>query len=349
MSTVRGWCPARRRAGRGPTGIGKAALLDAACAQARARGAQGAAGAGRGAGVGFAFGLVRQLFARRLQGARRAGTVVGWPGTDVGAAGRRRGRGHVVRHRVRPVPARGRPRRVTAAAGRGGRCPRSGGWAISRPRAAELDAPIVVASRPRPPRRRAGGPAGRAPPTDPVPHARAPRSVRTRGRDRLRDQRRARPRPRSRRRSGRDPGLRRRQRRPQAVLRIAGVLLGLLAIGFLGVVGIALATPSVATSVGLGDVTPFVVPGAAAPPPAKAPTAPRVQVAKPKPKPRPVQVDAASPHSQPGPRRATPGHSDCVGSDSGTRPLTTRCSSWWAAFSWVINCSRCPRSNSIWR
>ena len=55
------------------------------------------------------------------------------------------------------------------------------------------------------------------------------------------------------------------------LLRIAGVLLGLLAIGFLGLVGIALATPSVATSVGLGDATPFVVPGAAASPPAKAP------------------------------------------------------------------------------
>jgi len=51
------------------------------------------------------------------------------------------------------------------------------------------------------------------------------------------------------------------------LLRITGVLLGLLAIGFIGVVGIAIATPSVATSVGLGDVTPFVVPGAAAPPP----------------------------------------------------------------------------------
>jgi len=82
------------------------------------------------------------------------------------------------------------------------------------------------------------------------------------------------------------------------LLRIAGVLLGLLAIGFLGLVGIALATPSVATSVGLGDATPFVVPGAAAPPPAKAPAAP-VQAAKPKPKPkakpRPVQVAAPEP------------------------------------------------------
>jgi hypothetical protein len=99
-----------------------------------------------------------------------------------------------------------------------------------------------------------------------------------------------------------DSGARRR------MLRIAGVLLGLLAIGFLGVVGVALATPSVATSVGLGDVTPFVVPGAAAPPPAKAPTAP-VQVAKPKskPKPRPVQVAASGPAApQPAPSHDEP-------------------------------------------
>jgi hypothetical protein len=94
------------------------------------------------------------------------------------------------------------------------------------------------------------------------------------------------------------------------LLRIAGVLLGLLAIGFLGLVGIALATPSVATSVGLGDATPFVVPGAAASPPAKAPAAP-VQAAKPKPKakPRPVQVAAPEPVAvapQPAPRHDQP-------------------------------------------
>ena len=94
------------------------------------------------------------------------------------------------------------------------------------------------------------------------------------------------------------------------LLRITGVLLGLLAIGFLGVVGIAIATPSVATSVGLGDVTPFVVPGAAAPPPAKAPTAP-VQAAKPKPKTkaRPAQVIApepVAPAPQPAPSHDEP-------------------------------------------
>lgn len=86
------------------------------------------------------------------------------------------------------------------------------------------------------------------------------------------------------------------------------MLLGLLAIGFLGVVGIAIATPSVATSVGLGDVTPFVVPGAAAPPPAKAPTAP-VQTAKPKPKARPARVTApepVAPAPQPAPSHDEP-------------------------------------------
>src|SRR3954447_5182540 len=71
------------------------------------------------------------------------------------------------------------------------------------------------------------------------------------------------------------------------LLRIVGVLIGLLSIGFLSIVGVALAVPTVATSVGLGDVTPFVVPGAAAPPPPKAPVAPapKVQV-KPQPKPQ---------------------------------------------------------------
>ena len=95
------------------------------------------------------------------------------------------------------------------------------------------------------------------------------------------------------------------------LLRITGVLLGLLAIGFLGVVGIAIATPSVATSVGLGDVTPFVVPGAAAPPPAKAPTAP-VQAAKPKPKTkaRPAQVIAPEPVAPATPARAQPRRAD---------------------------------------
>ena len=45
------------------------------------------------------------------------------------------------------------------------------------------------------------------------------------------------------------------------LLRITGVLLGLLAIGFLGVVGIAIATPSVATSVGLGACAALTLTG----------------------------------------------------------------------------------------
>jgi hypothetical protein len=64
-----------------------------------------------------------------------------------------------------------------------------------------------------------------------------------------------------------DSGTRRR------LLRIAGVLISLLSVGFLTVVGVALAVPPVTTSVGLGGVVPFIVPGAAAPPPAKAPPA----------------------------------------------------------------------------
>jgi outer membrane biosynthesis protein TonB len=81
------------------------------------------------------------------------------------------------------------------------------------------------------------------------------------------------------------------------LLRIVGVLIGLLSICFLAVVGVALAVPTVATSVGLGDVVPFVVPGAAAPPPPPAPPAPppfkpkkpAVVAPKPAPKPEPKQ------------------------------------------------------------
>ena len=78
------------------------------------------------------------------------------------------------------------------------------------------------------------------------------------------------------------------------LLRIVGVLLGLLSISFLAVVGVALAVPTVATSVGLGDVVPFVVPGAAAKPPPPAPPAPppfkpkKAPVVKPKPAPKVV-------------------------------------------------------------
>jgi len=71
-----------------------------------------------------------------------------------------------------------------------------------------------------------------------------------------------------------DSGTRRR------LLRIAGVLISLLSIGFLTVVGVALAVPPVTTSVGLGGVVPFIVPHAAAPPPPTAPTAPTARASR---------------------------------------------------------------------
>ena len=83
------------------------------------------------------------------------------------------------------------------------------------------------------------------------------------------------------------------------LLRIAGVLIALLSVGFLAVVGVALAVPSVAISVGLGDVLPFIIPGAAAPLAPKAPPTPRAQVAKPTPKPKPAAV--AAPTTKPKP------------------------------------------------
>jgi len=79
------------------------------------------------------------------------------------------------------------------------------------------------------------------------------------------------------------------------LLRVVGVLIGLLSISFLAVVGVALAVPTVATSVGLGDVVPFVVPGAAAKPPPPAPPAPPVF----KPKKAPVVKPKAEPKPEP--------------------------------------------------
>jgi hypothetical protein len=77
------------------------------------------------------------------------------------------------------------------------------------------------------------------------------------------------------------------------MLRITGVLIALLSIGFIAIVGVALAVPNVATSVGLGSVVPFIVPGAAAvPPPQQATPAPPVQLAQPKPRPKPSIVAA---------------------------------------------------------
>ena len=72
------------------------------------------------------------------------------------------------------------------------------------------------------------------------------------------------------------------------LLRLAGVLIALVSIGFIALVGVALAVPNVASSVGLGDVMPFIVPGAAVQPPPTALPAPRVQAAQPKPKPKPA-------------------------------------------------------------
>ena len=48
------------------------------------------------------------------------------------------------------------------------------------------------------------------------------------------------------------------------LMRLAGILIALLSIGFIAIIGVALAVPNVATSVGLGDVVPYMVPGAAA-------------------------------------------------------------------------------------
>jgi len=83
-----------------------------------------------------------------------------------------------------------------------------------------------------------------------------------------------------------DSGTRRR------LLRLAGVLIALLSIGFIAIVGVALAVPDVGTSVGLGNVMPFIVPGGAVQPPPKAQPAPAVQVAQPKPRPKPAIVVA---------------------------------------------------------
>jgi hypothetical protein len=93
-----------------------------------------------------------------------------------------------------------------------------------------------------------------------------------------------------------DSGNRRR------LLRLAGVLIALLSIGFIAMVGVALAVPNVATSVGLGDVMPFLVPGAAVQPPPTVRPAPRVQAAEPKPKP----AIAAAPTTAPEPVNVDP-------------------------------------------
>ena len=69
------------------------------------------------------------------------------------------------------------------------------------------------------------------------------------------------------------------------LMRLAGMLIALLSIGFIAIIGVALAVPNVATSVGLGDVVPYVVPGAAAV------VAPET-IGSPDPAARPAQADA---------------------------------------------------------
>lgn len=94
------------------------------------------------------------------------------------------------------------------------------------------------------------------------------------------------------------------------LLRVAGVIVGVLSVAFLSLVGVALAVPSVATSVGLDNVAPFLVPGAAAKPPPPAPAAQPVKprVAKPKPrvttqaKPKPVVVVPTTTKPKPAPK-----------------------------------------------
>jgi hypothetical protein len=73
------------------------------------------------------------------------------------------------------------------------------------------------------------------------------------------------------------------------LMRLAGMLIALLSIGFIAIIGVALAVPNVATSVGLGDVVPYMVPGAAA---VVAPTTsvPPTPPAQPKPTAKPQVV-----------------------------------------------------------
>jgi len=74
------------------------------------------------------------------------------------------------------------------------------------------------------------------------------------------------------------------------LMRIAGMLIALLSIGFIAIIGVALAVPNVATSVGLGDVVPYVVPGAAAVVAPQTSAPPTPPPAQPKPSPKPQVV-----------------------------------------------------------
>ena len=74
------------------------------------------------------------------------------------------------------------------------------------------------------------------------------------------------------------------------LMRLAGMLIALLSIGFIAIIGVALAVPNVATSVGLGDVVPYVVPGAAAVVAPQTSAPPTPPPAQPKPSPMPQVV-----------------------------------------------------------
>jgi hypothetical protein len=60
----------------------------------------------------------------------------------------------------------------------------------------------------------------------------------------------------------------------KGLMRLAGVLVAVVSVGFLAAIGAAVAAPSVMPVVEVGDVMPFVVPPAAAPPPPPPPPAP---------------------------------------------------------------------------
>jgi hypothetical protein len=74
------------------------------------------------------------------------------------------------------------------------------------------------------------------------------------------------------------------------LMRLAGMLIALLSIGFIAIIGVALAVPNVATSVGLGDVVPYMVPGAAAVVTPTTSTPPTPPPAQPKPTAKPEVV-----------------------------------------------------------
>ncbi len=105
------------------------------------------------------------------------------------------------------------------------------------------------------------------------------------------------------------------------MMRLAGVLIALLSIGFIAIVGVALAVPDGATNVGVAKVVRFMVPGAGGAPPQLSPLAPLVQVAQPKPKP----VIVAAPTPKPKPVDADPTTTPpATGTSVAAAPTTTQ-------------------------